>query len=312
MISALFPGWLVGVLTFALMFVVLLFWGLLLFVPVMLLKLLLPLPTVQDRLSRTLAIIASQWVASNQIVFRLMHAPAWQLEYRAQLDPAKSYLLVCNHQSWADVLILFDLFHGRMPFLRFFLKRELIWVPLIGVICWALDMPFMKRHSRQAIAANPALRGEDLATTRRFCEKYRCRPITAVNFLEGTRFTQARHRAMHSPFRRLLRPKSAGMSFMLNAMGEQFGGVIDVTLAYQPTRPGHSLLWSWLCGEQSQMAIDVDLLPIPGDLLHGVYDQDDAFRDRFQHWVNGIWSRKDALLERMLDEGSAQAHAQTT
>lgn len=312
MVSMLFPGWLVGVLTFAVMLVVLLFWGLLIFVPVMLLKLLLPAPALQDGLSRLLVGIAGQWVATNQLVFRILHAPAWQLDYRAQLDPGKSYLLVCNHQSWADILILFDLFHGRTPFLRFFLKRELIWVPLIGVICWALDMPFMKRHAREAIAANPALRGEDLATTRRFCEKYRRRPITAVNFLEGTRFTQTKRVAKDSPYQHLLRPKSAGMSFMLNAMGEQFGGVIDVTLAYQPTQDGKSLLWSWLCGEQSQMRIEVDTQPIPRELIHGDYEEDADFRARFQQWVNGIWRNKDARLDRLLKHTPPQAQARTT
>ncbi|MGQ0701376.1 MAG: acyltransferase [Panacagrimonas sp.] len=297
MISMLLPGWVVGVTTFLVMLVVLLFWGGLIFVPVMLLKFLLPIPLLQEPLSKLLVAIASQWVASNQLVFRVMHGPAWQLDYRAQLDPRKSYLLVANHQSWADILILFDLFFGRTPFLRFFLKQELIWVPLIGIICWALDMPFMKRHSRAALIANPALRNEDLATTRRFCEKYRRHPITVVNFLEGTRFTEAKRIASGSPYRHLLRPKSAGMSFTLNAMGEQFGGIIDVTLAYQPS--SKSLLWSWLCGEQSGMAIHVDSLPIPQDLLRGDFDSDAEFRAHFRGWVNGIWSRKDARLERM-------------
>ncbi|WP_420464899.1 acetyltransferase [Panacagrimonas sp.] len=307
MISVLLPAWLVGVLTFLVMLAVLLFWSLLFFLPVMLLKLLLPFPILQGPFAQVLAGIASQWVASNQLVFRVMHAPAWHLDYHARLDPHKSYVLVCNHQSWADILILFDLFHGRTPFLRFFLKQELIWIPLIGVICWALDMPFMKRHSREAIDANPALRDEDLATTRRFCEHYRNRPITAVNFLEGTRFSEAKRQARRSPYRHLLRPKSAGLSFMLNAMGEQFGGVIDVTLAYQQVSR-KPLLWSWLCGEQSGMTIHVDSLPIPADLLHGNYDRDEEFRARFQHWANSIWSRKDLRLDRMLS-GSEQSQA---
>lgn len=311
MVSVLLPGWLVGCLTFLVMLVVLLFWGGLILLPVMLLKLLLPVPALQGPLSRLMVGIASQWVASNQLVFRVMHAPAWQLDYRAQLDPRKSYLLVCNHQSWADILILFDLFHGRTPFLRFFLKQELIWVPLIGVICWALDMPFMKRHSREAVAANPKLRDEDLATTRQFCEKYQRQPITVVNFLEGTRFTEAKRVANGSPFRHLLRPKSAGMSFTLNAMGEQFGGIIDVTLAYQSSK--RSILWSWLCGQQSSMAIHVDTLPIPVDMLAGDYEADAEFRARFQHWVNGIWSRKDARLERMQhNAGQTQASPRLT
>ena len=311
MVAVLLPGWLVGVLTFALKLVVLLFWGGMLLLPAALLRAVLPLPGLRALLSQFIVGCATQWVASNQLVYRVMHAPQWQLDWQAQLDPKKSYLLISNHQSWADILILFDLLHGRTHFLRFFLKQELIWVPLIGMICWALDMPFMKRHSREAIAANPKLRDEDLATTRRFCEQYRQQPITVVNFLEGTRFSEAKRTAGRSPFRHLLRPKSAGMSFTLNSMGEQFGGIIDVTLAYQPSQ--RSILWSWLCGEQSQMSIHVDTLPIPADMIRGDYEADAAFRARFQHWVNGIWSRKDARLERMHDNaGQTQASPRLT
>lgn len=307
MISMLLPGWLVGITTFALMLVVLLFWSVPFFLPVMLLWLLMPYAPLQDLLSRLLVAIATQWVASNQLVFRVMHGPGWQLDRRGSIDRRKSYLLIGNHQSWADILVLFDLLHGRTHFLRFFLKRELIWVPLIGVICWALDMPFMKRHSREAIAANPALRNEDLETTRRFCERYRTRPITVVSFLEGTRFSEAKRMATGSPFRHLLRPKSAGASFTLNAMGEQFDGIIDLTIAYRPTR--QALLWSWLCGEQSGMEIHLDTLPIPLEMIHGAYDTDEEFRHRFQNWVNAIWSRKDARLARM-QQTSGQGQAQ--
>lgn len=306
MISVLLPAWLVGALTFATMSVVLLFWGGMVLMPLVVLRALLPFAFVQKALSPLIVEIASQWVASNQLVYRVMHAPAWHLDYRAQLDPQKSYLLICNHQSWADIQILFDLFHGRTHFLRFFLKKELIWIPIVGIACWALDMPFMKRHSKQAIAANPALRGEDLRTTQRFCEKYRRRPITVVNFLEGTRFSESKRAASASPYRHLLKPKSAGLSFTLNAMGEQFGGIIDVTLAYQPARKG--LVWSWLCGEQSHMAIHVDTLPIPPEMIRGDYEGDAEFRARFQAWINGIWSRKDARLERMLN-GADRAEA---
>lgn len=312
MISLLLPRWLVGIMTLLVMLLVLLFWGGMIFIPFMLLKLILPFAPVQTFLSKVLVAIAQQWVASNQLVFRLMHAPQWKLDDQTQLDPRKSYLLICNHQSWADILILFDLFHGRTPFLRFFLKRELIWVPLIGVICWALDMPFMQRqfHKKKTIANVKALE-QDLATTRRFCEKYREHPITVVNFVEGTRFTEAKRNAQKSELQHLLRPKSAGLSFTLNAMGDQFGGIIDVTLAYQPSK--RVLAWSWLCGEQSNMSIQIDTLPIPSEILTGNHDADSVFRARFQHWLYGIWARKDARLERMLnDSGHAQPRTSAT
>jgi len=302
MFSILLPGPLVGIIKFAAMFAVLLFWFALM-LPGLLLKL-VPYAPLQRAASRYCVGIALQWVASNHLLYRFLHPMQWELDIRGALEPGKSYLLISNHQSWADILVLFDAFHARTPFLRFFLKKELIFVPIIGLVCWAMDFPFMKRHSKEAIAANPALRQQDLETTRRACEIYRTEPVTVVNFIEGTRYTPAKRMATGSPFRHLLRPKSAGLSFTLNAMGEQFAGIIDVTIAYQPTtRSG--LVWSWLCGEQDQLAMHVDVLPVPAEMIQGNYDSDAEYRARFQGWINALWQRKDARLERMLSDRPA-------
>lgn len=296
MLSIIFPGVLVGAITFVLMLAALI-GAFLLIAPFILLKL-LPYEPWRRAMSRIVVSIAMQWVAVDQLIYRLLHPAQWQIDWRARPKPRTSYLLICNHQSWVDILLLFDLFHLRTPFLRFFLKHELKYMPVIGQACWAMDFPFMKRHSREAVAANPALRSEDLETTRRACELYKRLPVTIVNFLEGTRFSEAKRLDKQSPYRHLLRPKAAGLSFALNAMGEQFAGVLDVTIAYQPTR--RPILWSWLCGEQDQLAVHVDVLPVPQELLHGDYEGDPEFRARFQSWVNAIWARKDARLERML------------
>jgi 1-acyl-sn-glycerol-3-phosphate acyltransferase len=293
------PPALIGALTFGLMLIALLFWVMLVFIPILLVKILLPIERARRLCTRGLVFVGDSWTATNRLIFRFTHAPEWRIEDRAgTLDPNRSYLLISNHQSWADILILCDLMHGRVPFLRFFLKQELFWVPLIGIACWGLEMPFMKRHSKAALEANPALRKEDLETTRRFCEKYRHQPVTVVNFLEGTRFTPAKREALHSPFRHLLRPKSAGLSFALNTMGDQFAGILDVTLAYRSAR--RQPLWSWLCGEQSGLRVQIDLTPIPEDMISGDYEADAEFRLRFQEWVNGFWARKDERLQLML------------
>lgn len=298
MIAALLPAPIAGLLNGALIIAMVIFWGGLISL-LGLFKLILPFKPAQDALRAIAVVFGQNWASSIQLISRLMHAPSWEIDWRGELDRKQSYLLISNHQSWTDILILFDIFHGRVPFLRFFLKRELLWAPIIGTGCWVLDFPFMKRHSREAIAANPALRNEDLETTRRACEIFKSSPVTVVNFAEGTRFTESKRVAKESPYRHLLRPKAAGLSFTLNAMGEQFAGLIDVTFAYRPTGD-KSILWSWLCGEQNQLAIHVDLLPIPADLVHGDYDSDPEFRARFQDWINTLWLRKDKRLEAML------------
>jgi 1-acyl-sn-glycerol-3-phosphate acyltransferase len=297
MFSVLLPAPVVGFITFVALLATTLAAGLLL-TPGILLKL-IPWPPLQRACSRYCVWIAINWVSNNKILFRLLHAVQWDIDVRTAIQPGKNYLLIANHQSWADILLLFDVFHLRSPFPRFFLKQELLYVPIVGAACWAMDFPFMKRHPRAAIAANPELRNEDIETTRKTCELYRNEPVTVVNFLEGTRFSEAKRISKQSPYRHLLRPKAAGMSFALNAMGEQFAGVIDVTIAYRPT--SKSLLWSFCSGEQDQLSVHIDVQPIPQELLAGDYEHDPEFRAHFQSWVNGLWVRKDARLERMLN-----------
>lgn len=245
------------------------------------------------------------WWGLNRLVYLLLHGPRRDIVIDGELDPGRSWLLICNHQGWSDIPLLVDVFARRIPFTRFFLKKELIWVPVIGLACVVLDMPFMKRHSKEAVAANPALRRQDLEATRQACEKYRLLPVTVVNFLEGTRFTEVKRVARSSPYTNLLRPKAAGLSFALSAMGEQFAGIVDVTLCYVPSPRG--VLWSFLAGEQSRMKVRVRVLPVPQDLVHGDYQDDEAFRQHFQDWVNELWARKDAELSRLKAEFAAAA-----
>lgn len=242
---------------------------------------------------------AQVWVQLNRLVYRSFYSVDWQLELPKNLDPTKSYLLICNHQSWIDIILLAELFHRRAPFPRFFLKRELLWVPAIGLGCWALDMPFMRRHTKDDVRRNPALKGRDLEATRESCAQFRDTPVTVVNFVEGTRFTETKRQAFGSPFRHLLRPKSAGLRVALGAMGDQFDGILDVTIAYRPTT--HGIVWSFLRGEQNRLCVTAELLPIPGDLLERAEDDGPEYRARFQAWVNQRWIEKDARLSRLRD-----------
>jgi 1-acyl-sn-glycerol-3-phosphate acyltransferase len=297
------------VLTFALMIAALLFSFALLMV-FTLIKALLPWPAARAWVVRRGmdGIVGNgSWWSLNRLIYLLMHGPRRDVQIDGELDRDKTWLLVCNHQSWADIPLLVDIFGRHLPFPRFFLKQQLIWVPVIGAACWAFDMPFMHRHSREAIAANPALKQQDLDATRKACEKYRRVPVTVVNFLEGTRFTEAKRRSRNSPYDNLLRPKAAGLSFALNAMGEQFAGIIDVTLCYAPS--GYGPLASFLCGDQSRMQVRVRMLPVPAELMHGDYQDDAQFRERFQAWVNELWERKDRELSRLKQESRAHTPA---
>lgn len=296
MLTRLLPRWVAAGLGFAVLISCVLLTFLVL-LPLAWLKLLIPHDGFRRWASRPLSHWMTVWGDINRLAYALLFPMRWKFQVNGTLDPQRSYLLISNHASWIDIILLVHFFRRRTPPVCFFLKQELRKVPVIGFACWAMDFPFMKRHGRAALEKNPALREDDLRETRRACERFRTRPVTVVNFAEGTRFTAVKHAEQQSPYKHLLRPKAAGLSFALNAMGDQFAGILDVTLAYRPsTLP---VLWSFLRGEQTDLVVHVDVLPVPAALVNGDYPSDAAFRGRFQAWVNELWARKDARLEAL-------------
>jgi 1-acyl-sn-glycerol-3-phosphate acyltransferase len=185
----------------------------------------------------------------------------------------------------------------RIPMLKFFLKQELIWVPVLGLAWWALDFPFMKRYSREQVRANPKLGGVDLERTRRACEKFRRTPVSVFNFLEGTRFSEVKHARQESPYKHLLKPRAGGAAFVLGALGDQVRTVLDVTLVYPQGRPG---AWDLLAGHLHTIIVDVRSIPIPEEFLAGDYAGDEAFRTAFQTWIGELWRDKDARIAKVL------------
>ena len=221
------------------------------------------------------------------------------------LDPVGWYLVMANHQSWVDILLLQNIFHARIPMLKFFLKKELIWVPVLGLAWWALDFPFMKRYSKAFLEKHPHLRGKDIEITRRACRKFKTVPVSIMNFVEGTRFTPQKHRRQASPYTHLLRTKAGGVAFVLAAMGEQLHTILDITIAYPR---GTGSFWDFICGKIPEVRIDVRSMPVEPSLI-GNYAMDESFRNRFQTWLNTLWADKDARMDRMLkDPGGNTPH----
>lgn len=221
------------------------------------------------------------------------------IDYRISADLSKDkwYLVTVNHRSYLDVILVMDFAYQRMPAPKFFLKKELIWMPFIGLGAWALDMLFMQRASREQLAKNPSLAGSDIATTREQCQKYKVTPTTVVSFAEGTRFTPEKRDTKQSPFTHLLRPKAAGLAFTLATMGDQFDELIDITLIY-PQNQTHPMM-DMLCGRMKQIIIDVTAQPIVPELI-GDYEQDDEFKTFFQHWINRLWQKKDERIKEYI------------
>lgn len=283
-----------GVVILAILIVNTLFWALSIYT-VVLVKLLVPRRgALFARLSHLAATLAQSWSAVNIFFVDLLMRIDWQIRIDAPLSPRGQYLVCCNHQSWNDILVLMKAFGRKAPFFKFFIKQELIWVPVLGLAWWGLDYPFMKRYTPEQIARDPSLKGKDLETTRKACERYQGQPVLILNFLEGTRFTPAKHERQQSPYRHLLKPKAGGYAFTLAAMGQL--ELLDVTIVYPGGAQG---FWEFVQGHVRRVVVEVRRLELPPELAAGSYEGDAEYRKRFQDWIAALWAEKDRRIAEL-------------
>ena len=261
-----------------------------------LIKLVIPVVAVRKACTRVLNRIAWLWIGFNNLLMDILHKVQWDVRGAENLDMKHWYFVTCNHQSWADIPAIQYVLNSRIPLLKFFLKKQLIWVPLLGVAWWALDFPFMHRHTKEQIARRPELKGKDIAATQAACEKFRYTPVTVFNFMEGTRFTTAKHDNQKSPYKHLLKPRAGGTAFVLQSMGDMIHTMLDVTIVYPE---GRASFWDYLCGRIGRIIIDIRTREIPSRFLGMDYDSNRETRVDFQHWVSGIWAEKDARIEAL-------------
>ncbi|MBK5008804.1 acyltransferase [Pseudomonas sp. S60] len=264
-----------------------------------LIKLVLP-GRGRDYASWAVMWVAETWSEIDKAIFALCIPTRWDIRGVESLRKDTSYLAVSNHQSWVDIPALIESLNRRTPFFKFFLKKELIWVPLLGLAWWGLDYPFMKRYSKAFLEKHPELKGKDLEITKAACELFRRQPVTVVNYLEGTRFTEAKRLEQQSPYGHLLKPKAGGVAFVLAALGEQLDALLDVTIVYPGNKaPG---FWDLLNGSVSRVIIDIQVRELAPALWAGDYENDPEFRQTIQAWVNRLWVEKDLRIEQLRGE----------
>ena len=260
------------------------------------LKWCVPIEAFRKSCERTILYFAEAWISNNS--WMMQYCTSLQVNYAedSSLDPQGHYLVLSNHQSWVDIMVLQKVFNRRIPFMRFFLKQQLIWVPLLGLAWWALDFPFMRRHTKSQLQKRPELAGKDIEATRKACEKFLGKPVSIMIFPEGTRFTQAKHAQQQSPFASLLKPKSGGMAYALDAMGRGLHAILDVTLYYPNGKPG---MWDLIADRVKTVHVDVKLRDIPEAMRLGDYENDRAFRVEFQRWMNELWQEKQDRIQQL-------------
>ncbi|NVK23999.1 MAG: acyltransferase [Gammaproteobacteria bacterium] len=258
-------------------------------------KLLLPIKPITVVLNFVINIIWRGWALGNLFAMNLTNPIDWQIDCPDKLNKKSWYLLICNHVSWVDIMVLTQLALNRLPSPKFFLKDELKRVPFVGMAAWAMDMPFMKRFSRGYLEKHPEMKGKDIERTKKSCEKFKNIPTTIINFVEGTRFTSTKKAKQDSQFNKLLNPRAGGIAFTLSAMGHLFSGVLNVTLNYPDNaEPAKDIL----LGRMKRIQVNVELMQVEQDVI-GDYFSDAEFKSRFQVWLNDIWLKKDKLLNQL-------------
>ena len=237
--------------------------------------------------------IIDAWVGSNAVLLRWLRVTQLDvvIEDPAALQRDRWYLVLCNHQTWADIIVLQTLFSSRLPPLKFFTKQQLLWIPLFGVALWLLGFPIVRRLSREAIERRPELASRDREASLRACERFLDHPTAVLNFVEGTRFTTAKHAAQQTRFQHLLNPKLGGVSYVVSALSAQIYRILDVTLIY-PT--GVPTFWDFLCGRCQRVHCHVRVLPLPAD-VHGAGDPDHV-RTALAPLIEDLWQDKDQRI----------------
>ena len=252
----------------------------------------LPLAGAARRaLTRRMDFAIDFWVSCNRFLIRALKLVELEIDWpRDRLSRHNWYVVVCNHQSWADILLLQDAFRSTIPPLKFFTKRELIWLPLAGPAMVVLGFPYVRRVGKAELAANPALKHADRDSALAACRVFRNHPTSVLIFLEGTRFTDAKRAARNSRFEHLLNPRTGGLGFVLSGLRDEVEQLVDVTIAYPGGPPS---FWDFVTGKCRRARMTVEALDLDAAVR---CDEPKAQRQALQPLVEGLWQAKDERL----------------
>lgn len=265
------------------------------FIPILLIGLLklIPIKKWQTLCTKGIDSIVMLWSDINNFYITNIQKLNCEIKGLETLNPKDWYLLVANHQSWLDIVILQHVFNRKIPVLKFFIKDQLKWIPLLGFAWWAMGCPFMKRYNKQYLERKPHKRGKDLIATRKAVKSFKNTPSSIMTFLEGTRFTSEKKQLQNSPYTHLLKPKAGGISFIISSMGKQLNNLLDVTIVYG--EPKHSL-WDFLCKRVHSITIHIRPIKIPQHFTSSQLVNDDDMLADFKDWLNEQWAQKDNLI----------------
>ena len=259
-------------------------------------RIIIPLRSFKIFLSKVSNVIGDITVYWVKLTMILMHGNNIELigdDKEFKMD--EWYMAMSNHQSWADIFVLLVSANYKIPLLKFFMKKELWWIPFVFLANKTLNMPFVNRHSKEEVKKNPSLRTKDYENTIKSCKRFLRSPSTIFSYAEGTRFTRDKHKKQNSPYKNLLKPKVGGMATALSAM-PKVNTLIDYSLIYKTNKRS---AWDFLTGEMRHVKVCVKKYDIPESLKNRNYSTDEKYREDFKVWIESIWAEKDEDIENL-------------
>ena len=257
---------------------------------------LIPIKLFKISLAKFSNFIGDLTVYGLKLIMLLMHGNNIRvIDYNEAFERDEWYMAMSNHQSWADIFVLLVAANYKLPLLKFFMKRELWWIPFVFIANKTLNMPFVNRHSKEAIRKDPSLRTKDYENTVKACKRFLRSPSTIFSYAEGTRYTKEKHLDQQSPYNNLLIPKIGGMATALSAM-PKIKTLVDYSVVYESEKRD---AWSFLCGDMNKVQILVKKYEIPEKLKEKNYLNDGQYRENFKMWIEDIWQQKDKNIDKL-------------
>jgi len=254
-----------------------------------------PFQSLKIKLSKVSNIIGEYTVYGLKIIMKIMHKDSMQVFDDNEFNKNTWYMAISNHQSWADIFILLVAAHKRIPLLKFFMKKELAWIPFIFLANKTLNMPFVNRHSKKQLEKNPNLRFKDYENTLKACKRFQRSPSTIFSYAEGTRNNPVKHKAQNSPYKNLLIPRIGGIATALSAM-PNIDVLVDYSVVYRSNKRS---AWAFLKGDMRDVKVLVRKYNIPENLKNKNYSTDEEYRKNFKIWIENIWEDKDKEIEKL-------------
>ncbi|MEY8717257.1 acyltransferase [Francisella philomiragia] len=265
------------------------------FIPVFifsLVKFLIPIKSIRYFCTSAVQYSVSLWVSFVILIAKFFSPTKIEVEQNKELDKNGSYLIICNHKSWLDTFVLMMIFHKKIAFPKFFMKFQVFFIPVLGLIAWALEFPAMKRYKKEYLKKHPEKKGEDLKKTVEYCKKLSSRPTTIVNFVEGTRYTS--QKALKSAYKNLLNPKAGGIAVILKSLSDRMVGVLNTTIVYDNPK---QTLWDYMIRKTKKIKVKIDLIPI-SEVPMGDYFTSETDKEYFQVWLNKLWQTNDEYISK--------------